>query len=92
MNVYNNGGMMSNPPPQQHSSQNWNNPMDPYVYSQPRQQSSLFESHQGNGPLPLDLENLNLPEQGMLDLDLDAVIRHEMAHGLQDQTMNFDGL
>lgn len=92
MNVYNNVGMMSSNQPQQHNnnSQNWtNNPMDPYVYPQ-RQQTSLFESHQGNGPLPLDLENLNLPEQGMLDLDLDAVIRHEMAHG--DQTMNFDGL
>jgi len=91
MNVYNNGSMM---PPQNPPQNQWQpNPMDPYGMMAPQQrQPSLFDNQQANGPLPLDLENLNLPDQGMLDLDLDAVIRHEMAQGMQDQSMNFDGL
>ena len=81
-------------PPQSAPQNQWQpNPMDPYCMMPPQQrQPSLFDNQQANGPLPLDLENLNLPDQGMLDLDLDAVIRHEMAQGMQDQSMNFDGL
>uniref|UniRef100_A0AC34QB80 Fork-head domain-containing protein n=1 Tax=Panagrolaimus sp. JU765 TaxID=591449 RepID=A0AC34QB80_9BILA len=88
--MYSNGGMMMSQ--QQQQTQQWqnNHMIDPFAsFPQQQRQTSLFESQQSNGPLPLDLENLTLPDQGMLDLDLDAVIRHEMAH---DQSMTFDGL
>ncbi|CAI2299674.1 unnamed protein product [Caenorhabditis sp. 36 PRJEB53466] len=39
--------------------------------------------------LPIDLENLTLPDQPLMDMDVDALIRHEMAQAGGHQ-INFD--
>uniref|UniRef100_A0A7E4UXU6 Forkhead box protein O n=1 Tax=Panagrellus redivivus TaxID=6233 RepID=A0A7E4UXU6_PANRE len=53
--------------------------------------SSLFDSHGSNGALPVDLENLNLPDSSMMDMefDVEAVLRHEMAQN-HDGSINFE--
>ncbi|CAJ0564464.1 unnamed protein product, partial [Mesorhabditis spiculigera] len=41
------------------------------------------------GSLPVDLENLTLPEQPLMEMDLEAVLRHELSQTTNNQ-LNFD--
>lgn len=39
--------------------------------------------------LPVDLENLTLPEQPLMEMDMEAVLRHELSQTSNNQ-LNFD--
>ncbi|KAE9548986.1 hypothetical protein FO519_007798, partial [Halicephalobus sp. NKZ332] len=86
MGFYNNDSMM---PPQDQ----WQpNPMDPQEMMPQQCQSNFFDKQQADDSLPLDLENVNLSDHEILDLDLNAIIKHEMDQSMQDQSMNYDEL
>ncbi|CAJ0946147.1 unnamed protein product, partial [Mesorhabditis belari] len=63
----------------------WN--MSPGM-SLPTTQSCASQQVASMGSLPVDLENLTLPDQPLMEMDMEAVLRHELSQ--TNNQLNFD--
>jgi hypothetical protein len=100
--VYNNQGMMLPPQghPQQQQQQWQPNGMDGYIPNNSTMHSMHHSSNQqyggqnnisnvNNGQLPMDLENLTLPDSMEFASDVETILRHELSQ-THNQQINFD--